>query len=354
MNLLIPESREDITGSVVESLLRPKFPGINVRSIEIEAEAHGTAAKLCLKVDQTGASQLPVRLWLKTAFPTAHLDRALSISIYAKEAKFYEELQSFVNVRAPDCYGSAYDDATGRGVVLLEDLDKPGITFPGAVNPLSVSQVASGLELLADLHSRSWEQNWLYSHGIGTFMPPGSTLEKYLRDFTVPYIQSFLDGPVGEVVPSSLRNAQRIYDGLWELQPLYQRGPYCLLHGDPHPGNIYLVDGNDVGMLDWQVYVRGPWAHDVNYWLVGGLTVDDRRRFEKDLLSGYLDRVKRNGVREIDPDKAWDNYRRFTAYGFWVWVRCPPAQQPIENNIALAERFGAAMVDHRVFEMLRI
>lgn len=354
MNSLIPLTREDISEELIENLLRPKFPDITVRSIEIQGEVLGTAAKLCLKVDHAGAAGLPRRIWLKTAFPAPHLDRALSISIYAKEAKFYSELQPLVGGRVPNCYGAVYDDPSGRGVVLLEDLDRSDIKFPGIVNPLSVGQVASGLELLADLHSRSWEQNWLYRHGVGTFISPGSTLEKYLRDFTVPYIQSFLDGPVGEVVPPGLRNAQRIYDALWRVQPFYQRGPYCLLHGDPHPGNTYLVDGSEVGMLDWQAYVRGPWAHDVSYWLVGGLAVDDRRQFEHDLLENYLGRMKRNGVKQIGPGEAWDNYRRFIAYGFWVWVRCPPAQQPIEHNIALAERFGAAMADHRVFEMLGI
>jgi hypothetical protein len=352
MNPLIPRVKEDISKELVEDLLRPKFPDITVNSIEMQGEVHGTAAKLCLKVDHTGADNLPGRIWLKTAFPTVHLDRALSISIYAREAKFYSELQPLVDVRVPDCYGAVYDETSGRGVILLEDLDRSDISFPGLIDPLSVDQIASGLDLLADLHGRSWERKWLYNHGIGKFITPGSALEKYVRAFSVEYIASFLEGPVGDVVPSELRDAQRIYDSMWKLQPFYQRGPSCLLHGDPHPGNVYVTASNEVGMLDWQIYILGPWAHDFSYWLVGGLSVDDRRRFERELLANYLSKMKQNGVVGIDPDEAWDDYRRFIAYGYWIWVRCPPAQQPIEHNIALSERFGAAMADHRVFELL--
>jgi len=242
--------------------------------------------------------------------------------------------------------------ASGRGVVLLQDLNQSGATFPGCINPWSVDRVASGLDLLADLHGRSWEQEWIYSHNIGIFNVPGSAQEKYLRFWGADHIAGLLNGPVGAVVPGEVRDAQRVYDSIWRLQPHYQRGPCCLLHGDAHPGNSYVMANDDVGMLDWQVPVLGPWAHDVTYWLVGGLSTGDRRRFERELLEGYLRKLTHNGVVGINPDEAWENYRRFIAYGFWIWLRCPPAQQPIEHSIALSERFGSAMADHHVFELL--
>ena len=78
------------------------------------------------------------------------------------------------------------------------------------------------------------------------------------------------------------------------------------------------------------------------------------RRFDRELLERYLSRLSRNGVVAIDPQEAWDNYRRFIAYGYWVWVRVPPAQQLAGYNIAVSERFGAAMADHHVFELLGV
>jgi hypothetical protein len=351
---LIPQTKEDITKELIQGLLRPKFPRITIDSIEVLKEVHGTGSNIYLKVDHSGADELPGRMWLKAGFPTVHLERVLTLGLYAREAKFYSELQPRVNVRVPDYYATVRDEASGRGVVLLQDLNQTGATFPGCINPWSVDRVASGLDLLADLHSRSWEQEWVYSHNIGTFLVPGSAQEKYLRFWGADHIAGLLNGPVGAVVPGEVRDAQRIYDGFWRLQPLYQRGPFCLLHGDAHPGNSFVTANNEVGFLDWQIYVIGPWAHDFSYWLVGGLSVDDRRRFDRELLERYLNRMSRNGVAGIDRNEAWDNYRRFIAYGYWVWVRVPPAQQLAGYNIALSERFGAAMADHHVFELLGV
>jgi hypothetical protein len=354
MKTLIPETREEITKELLQALLRAKFPRITVNSIETLREIHGTGSSICLKVDHRGADKLPERMWLKAGFPTVHLERVLTLGLYAREAKFYSQLQPLVNMRLPDCYAAVADEASGRGVVLLEDLNQAGATFPGCIKPLSVGLIASGLDQLADLHSRSWEREWIYSHKIGTFNAPGSAQEKYLRFWGVDYIAGLLDGPVGDAVPSGVRDAQRVHDALWALQPLYQRGPLCLLHGDAHLGNTFITANSELGILDWQIYIIGPWAHDFSYCLVGGLSVDDRRRFERDLLERYLSRMTRNGVAEIDRKEAWNNYRRFIAYGYWIWLRAPPAQQPIENNIAMSERFGAAMADHQVFHLLDV
>ena len=348
---LIPRVKEDIDRNLVEGILRIRYPSITVRGITILKEVHGTGAKLQLKVEHNAPNQVPDTMWLKTGLPASHFERMLAMGIYATEAKFYSDLQPLLNLRVPACFGAVYD-AEGRGVVLLEDLERSGVKFPGYVAPMSVDEIASGLDLFSSLHGRSWQQEWVRTHEVGTFFAPGSAIEKNFLFSTVEYIENYLKGPVGEVVPAAARDAQKIHDAVWRLQPIYQQEPFSLLHGDAHPGNSYVTSAGDVGILDWQVYVAGPWAHDVSYWLVGGLSVDDRRRFERDLLKSYLSNLAQCGAVRVDPDEAWDHYRRFIAYGYWVWLRCPQSQQPIEHNIALSERFGAAMADHGVFELL--
>src|SRR5260370_3209114 len=157
MTTLIPQTTEDITKELVEGLLRPKFPRITVNSIEILKEGQGTAYNIYVKVDRQGADELPGRMWLKAGLPTVRLERVLTLGLYAREAKFYSQLQPRVNVRVPDCYAAVRDDASGRGVVLLQDLNQTGATFPGCINPCSVERATSGLAMLSDLHRRSWE-----------------------------------------------------------------------------------------------------------------------------------------------------------------------------------------------------
>jgi len=85
---LIPQTKEDITKELIQGLLRPKFPRITVNSIEILKEVHGTASNIYLKVDHQGADELPGRMWLKAGLPTVHLERVLTLGLYAREAKF--------------------------------------------------------------------------------------------------------------------------------------------------------------------------------------------------------------------------------------------------------------------------
>src|ERR1700730_19031962 len=135
MKALIPETREEITKELLQVLLRAKFPRITVNSIETLREIHGTGSSICLRVDHRGADKLPERMWLKAGFPTVHLERVLTLGLYAREAKFYSQLQPRVNVRVPDCYAAVRDDASGRGVVLLHDLSSSDVTLPGCINP---------------------------------------------------------------------------------------------------------------------------------------------------------------------------------------------------------------------------
>ena len=65
------------------------------------------------------------------------------------------------------------------------------------------------------------------------------------------------------------------------------KAPQTLLHGDPHIGNTYVLPDDDVGFLDWQMVRRGNWSLDLGYFLQGALTIEDRRRSERELLEEY-------------------------------------------------------------------
>ena len=100
---------------------------------------------------------------------------------------------------------------------------------------------------------------------------------------------------------------------------LLDEGPQCVLHGDPHPGNLYLVEDR-VGFLDWQAVRRGNGLRDATYNLVLGLTVDERRAHERDLLDHYRGELAAHGGPELDPDAVWETYRRMAAYAYVATV----------------------------------
>src|SRR3546814_6392416 len=59
--------------------------------------------------------------------------------------------------------------------------------------------------------------------------------------------------------------------------------------GDMHLGNLYVDADGTPGFLDAQPRL-GAWSIDVSYFLIAGLDLVDRRRWEGALLAPYLSR----------------------------------------------------------------
>ena len=74
-----------------------------------------------------------------------------------------------------------------------------------------------------------------------------------------------------------------------------QTGPRCVVHGDCHLGNSYRrADGERI-WLDWQLVRKGrPWR-DLTYFMIGSLTIEERRQSERALHQTLPRRVDRDG-----------------------------------------------------------
>ena len=132
-------------------------------------------------------------------------------------------------------------------------------------------------------------------------------------------------------------------------------GHLTLLHADPHVGNTYLLPGNRVGFLDWQVCRRGSWAQDVAYFLVSALTVEDRRSSEHHLVAAYRDALAVAAGERPSEAETCMRYASSHPYGLAVWLathRSDRAQSP-EVCRALIERFAAAFMDHGSLDALQ-
>jgi aminoglycoside phosphotransferase (APT) family kinase protein len=88
-------------------------------------------------------------------------------------------------------------------------------------------------------------------------------------------------------------------------------GPKSLVHIDYRPDNMMFASargGKPLTVLDWQSLSFGCGVTDVAYFLSGALDRDARRRFEKDLLREYHDRMRALGV-DYDFESLWRDYR---------------------------------------------
>ena len=84
---------------------------------------------------------------------------------------------------------------------------------------------------------------------------------------------------------------------------LIDEPPHTVMHGDAHPGNVYFRDGA-AGLLDWQAVRRGHPGRELAYTLVTGMTTDDRRQHQRELLDHYRGALAAAGGPELDADES--------------------------------------------------
>ncbi len=345
--VLFPSDAEELTPQIMQGALREKRPGVVVEGLDV------VAAKRCgdgvastadrVIVDLTyrpgTAEGLPRRLVLKTMLSSPHAPAAM----YQNEVRFYSELRDELDIEAPRGFASHFDPVTGRFGVLLEDLTQRGARFPTALDAVSLDEVRSILGLLATLHARFWDSSrfadelaWVDTPMRGAMFDVFDGIGLELIEDQVarhPFKQELI-APLG-------RSVAQMWEQLWQVQRHHCAAPSTLLHGDPHVGNTYLLPEERGGLLDWQLMMRGCWAHDVTYLLVTSLDPAVRRTHQRDLLAEYLDDLRSRGVPDVPSvSAALEQCRAAALWGLVIgWLICPPenyGQQITEANIVRA------------------
>ena len=342
---VFPSDVDELTPAILGAALAERHPGVVVEHVEVVAAKRcgegvaSTADRLVLDLSYRPgtAARLPRRLILKTMLASPHAPEAM----YENEVRFYRELRDHVDIETPAVYASSFDPATGRFGLLLEDLTEREARFPSALDPVSVDEVRSILGHLATLHARYWDSPrfdddlaWLGTPLAGGMADVFQTIGLELIEDQVerhPFKQELI-APLG-------RTVAEMWGLLWRVQRRHCAAPTTLLHGDPHLGNTYMLPGGRGGLLDWQLMMRGSWAHDVTYLMVTALDPEARSAHQHDLLGEYLDRLVAAGVRDAPtPDSAFDQCRAAALWGLVIgWLICPPENygQPItEANIS--------------------
>lgn len=280
--------------------------GAPVRSVRALDGTTGTTDRSRLALSGEG---IPDSVFVKTAATDAGTRFFGGLARLGEvEVGFYRDLRPALGIEAPEALAARFDPRTGRFLIVLEDLVARGASFVDTRTPLSVDQAAAALSTLARLHTvqgpSSGQLRWLTSNSRDALLPLVAAalprLGRRVRDS---------DPTLAAVEGDRLLGSYRRW------APLLDLGPPSVLHGDPHPGNLYLL-GDRVGLLDWQAVRRGSSLRDASYLIVLGLDVDDRRRTEGDLIDHYRAELQGAGGARITADVAWLLHRRMAAYAY--------------------------------------
>lgn len=383
--------------ATVTERLRATRPALDLRGVEIVERARcgdgiaSTADRVSLRLDlgeQT--SDLPERMILKTILlhpylrfgmptilATARVTRALGrvpvlgrlasplvfaligayqhlfphapAAMYANEVRFYAELRPQLEIEAPRAYASWFEQRSGGFQIVLEDLRCRNARFPNATTAISLAHIRSLLDTLARLHAEFWasprfdgDLRWVPSTRRGGMFPVFDAIGlDLIRD------QVRRSADKRELIAPLDQTIEGLWEAMWRVQVEFDAEPTTLCHGDAHIGNTYLLDEDRAGLLDWQLMVRGCWAHDLSYLLATGLSIEDRRAHERELLAEYLDALARYGVAAPpSPDRAWLRYRQGMIWGLVIgWLITPPQNYGIEITRANIHKMVSAMRD---------
>jgi hypothetical protein len=323
--------------------------GAAVDRAEIVDVILGTSTKIRVRLG--GEATLPETLIVKGGFE-AH-SPALK-EMYANEAAFYRDVQPALGLRSPRCWFASSDPDSHQSIVIMEDLVAAGVTFLHPQRPQGFEAVARRLRNLARFHAATWNDPGFQPGGRWSWA--GSRFSDwslaYQRRYLVPDVwQRYVESPRGAAVSIRLHDRDWMERALLELGRIEQAGPICLIHGDTHLGNLYVERDGTPGFLDAQVSRASPFI-EVPYHIICALDLADRPRWEQALLTIYLEALAHNGIAPPDWDQSWRLYRQHIAYGFFIFLINETRFQTEAINTAYAARFGAAMLDHDVTNLI--
>ena len=344
----VPADWSEITPAWMTAALARDLPGTEVATVEVVSRDDGTNRRARLGLTyRTGTGPDVVFVKGEGAWRESH---ARNGNMFNEPLLFASRLD--LPVDHPHPYHAAIDRPAQDYVIVMEDLTRRGADPRDATRPMTVAQVEHGVRQLARLHSAYWDldpnhpglewlQPWAPTAGWKASLGPGLAVGR---------------ARVPELLPAELRGRtdDELLDWCMRSMATFGQEHHTLLHADPHIGNTYVLPGDRVGFLDWQVCRRGNWAQDLAYFLVSALTIEDRRESEEGLLNAYLDalEVPAEGRPTID-----DVRLRVAAahpYSLVVWLtthQSDRAQRP-EVCRALIAAYGAAMADSRSADAL--
>lgn len=325
--------------------------GARVEDVRLVDGADGTSSRARLELTGT---DVPETVFVKMpagAVATRMLGELARLA--ETECHFYRNQAPELGDRVPGCHGAVFDDLTGRYVVVLEDMSVTDCVFPDTLNPLSGDQMAELMRTLAQLHGTFWTRMPERPGGpgpLGWLWPPSTDPANPLT----PMLMRKSAEKLSRRTDIDVYRGRYLWENLQAIAEFNDRGPHVVLHGDSHPGNTYFRNGK-AGLLDWQVVRRGHPSRDLAYTLVLGMTTEDRRAQQRDLLDIYRAELPNAGGPMLDRDELFERYRQNTVYSYVSGLTTAGLGGMQTENIALEglRRAVAAIEELETVEALR-
>ena len=281
-----------------------KIMGRTVTSVTALDGSAGTSSRARLAL--TG-DDVPDAVFVKMSADTAAIRMLGELAnLGENEARFYSQLSSRLS-GVPKTHGSTFDPVTGRFVIVLEDMTHDSCEFFDTLRPIDRDRAAQLVELLAHVHGTFW--NRLPAKGErGQLDWLTATADERSLPITRPLMRLSAKR-LADKTSIPIEHGRFVIEHYPDIVRHLDAAPHTVLHGDGHPGNVFFRNGK-AGLLDWQVVKRGHPTRDLAYSLVTGMTTEERRANQRELLDVYRAALAAGGGPELDREELWDRYRQ--------------------------------------------
>lgn len=304
----IPATPEEIDAAWLTDALAERHPGARVSGVELLERHEVTNSHARLRVTYDEPAGAPSTLFCKLLPCNAERRGAIAqTGMGLREALFYERLAPALEMRVPRVHVARHDAADGSFALLMEDLASTGCTVSDGIRCVTPEAAPRALADLAALHVRFEDPARRVAEApwVSEPDPPSDYGTDRLR-YGLEHHRDRLSGAFAEL-------AELYIDEREALHALWHPGPHTVIHGDVHIGNLF-DDAGRTGFLDWGIINVSTPLRDLSYFLDMALSIEDRRRCERDLIRSYLEARRAAGGAAIGFEEAWTAHRVQSAY----------------------------------------
>ena len=351
----VPTSYDSLTTEWLTDVMCRGVSGAKVEGFRFGERDDGSSnrRRIFLTYNDAGTKAgLPATVFCKCA-ETLQTRTVLGISgAAAGEANFFNKIRGRVAMEAPTAYYAGYDPNNHATILVLRDLAGE-VKYCDSDTPFDWAMASGQMSNLARLHATFFK-----SPELGTASIPYRTWTQWWRDMmkASPNFAASCDQAFGQsedlMAPRLFKRRAEVWPATTKSVDRHLELPQTLIHCDVHPRNWYRTNDGKMGLGDWQCMGVGHWARDVVYAMTTALTVENRRKWEKDLVRFYLDKMRELGAPQMSEEETWTNLRQqlFTALAFWTITLVPapemPDMQPVGPTREFLRRLYAAIDDH--------
>jgi hypothetical protein len=234
----------------------------------------------------------------------------VGMGAYYREIAFYRNLADRIGGPLAQCYLAEYDRAEGWFTLVLEDIRDS--TQGDQIAGCGVDEARVALRELARVQAPVLGDLAL---GTADYLNQPNPLNQELLTALLP---GFLERYGDRIAPEHAAVCERLVPvcDAWAAE---QRPPLGLVHGDYRLDNL-LFGEETCKVVDWQTVAWGPALVDASYFVGGGLSVQDRRAHEEELLRAYHEQLVAQGVQDLSWERCWEEYRRQAFAGIVMTV----------------------------------